>query len=90
VGGVAKVTVTDSQGTALAWAAQGKWTDRIHQAWHETPNRRMEIAFCKTPTTTFPAVTVTAFLPDDANGKPMPNIRLLTSGKRGPYAGRSA
>ncbi len=54
---------------SLAWAAQNKWTDRIHGAWHEAPNRGMKIAFCKTKTTSFPAVSVTAFLPDDANGK---------------------
>ena len=68
---------------SLAWAAQEKWTDRIHKAWHETPNRRLEIAFCKTPTTLFSAVSVTAFLPDDANGN------AYTIGRAAPRRGRA-
>jgi calpain family cysteine protease len=55
---------------SLAWAKQAAWTDRIRNAWHETPDRGLDFAFCKTPATSFPAVKVSAFLPDDAKGKP--------------------
>jgi calpain family cysteine protease len=54
---------------SLAWAAKAAWTQRIRNAWHEAPARGMDIAFFATKATSFPAVKVSEFLPDDANGK---------------------
>ncbi|MEP6941431.1 MAG: C2 family cysteine protease [Betaproteobacteria bacterium] len=54
---------------SLAWTMQVAWSARITTAWHEAPSRGMDFAFFQNKSKTFPAVSVSEFLPDDANGK---------------------